>query len=95
MISVMYVCSVHYVFRYAMSVMWQLDAASLEVCKVWYGRTLIRSSYQLHYELAQSLLNGEDAEVPELSRLQVWHVFVVCLFVCSCDACVHNIVGVW
>ncbi|KAL2089025.1 hypothetical protein ACEWY4_015924 [Coilia grayii] len=54
--------------RYAMSVMWQLDAESLDVCKVWYGRTLIRSSYQLHYELAQSLLNGEPAEVPELSR---------------------------
>ena len=55
--------------RYAMSVMWQLDAQSLAVCKVWYGRTLIRSSYQLHYELAQSLLNGEQAEVPELDRL--------------------------
>lgn len=53
-----------------MSVMWQLDVESLAVCKVWYGRTLIRSSYQLHYELAQSLLNGEPAEVPELSRLE-------------------------
>ncbi|KAG5270310.1 hypothetical protein AALO_G00191220 [Alosa alosa] len=55
--------------RYAMSVMWQLDAESLSMCKVWYGRTLIRSSYQLHYELAQSLLNGKPAEVPELERL--------------------------
>ncbi|KAG9260850.1 DIS3-like exonuclease 1 isoform X1 [Astyanax mexicanus] len=56
--------------RYAMSVLWELDAESLEVCKVWYGRTLIRSSYQLHYELAQSLLNGEEAEVPELAQLE-------------------------
>nr|XP_061811145.1 DIS3-like exonuclease 1 [Nerophis lumbriciformis] len=55
--------------RYAMSVVWQLDARTLAVDKVWYGRTIIRSSYQLHYELAQALLNGEQAEVPELSLL--------------------------
>ncbi|KAF7648914.1 hypothetical protein LDENG_00150350 [Lucifuga dentata] len=54
--------------RYAMSVLWELDAHTLAVKKVWYGRTLIRSSYQLHYELAQALLNGEQAEVPELAR---------------------------
>lgn len=52
-----------------MSVLWELDAHSLAVNKVWYGRTLIRSSYQLHYELAQALLNGEQAEVPELAQL--------------------------
>lgn len=52
-----------------MSVMWELDAQTLAVNKVWYGRTLIRSSYQLHYELAQALLNGEQAEVPELAEL--------------------------
>ncbi|KAI7814071.1 DIS3-like exonuclease 1 [Triplophysa rosa] len=56
--------------RYALSVLWELDADSLDACKVWYGRTLIRSSYQLHYELAQSLLNGEEVEVPELSQLK-------------------------
>lgn len=56
-------------FRYAMSVLWELDEESLEVRAVWYGRTLIRSSYQLHYELAQALLNGEQAEVPELANL--------------------------
>ncbi|XP_068605162.1 DIS3-like exonuclease 1 [Brachionichthys hirsutus] len=55
--------------RYAMSVLWELDAHSLAVNKVWYGRTIIRSSYQLHYELAQALLNGEQAEVLELSNL--------------------------
>ncbi|KAA8579331.1 hypothetical protein FQN60_010671 [Etheostoma spectabile] len=55
--------------RYAMSVLWELDAQTLEVRNVWYGRTLIRSSYQLHYELAQALLNAEPAEVPELARL--------------------------
>lgn len=56
--------------RYAMSVMWELDARSLAVRDVWFGRTLIRSSYQLHYELAQALLTGEQAEVPELARLE-------------------------
>ncbi|XP_055756134.1 DIS3-like exonuclease 1 isoform X3 [Salvelinus fontinalis] len=55
--------------RYAMSVMWDLDAQTLAVNKVWYGRTLIQSSYQLYYELAQALLNGEEAEVPELAQL--------------------------
>lgn len=55
--------------RYAMSVLWELDARTLEVHSVWYGRTLIRSSYQLHYELAQALLNGEEADVPELAPL--------------------------
>lgn len=56
--------------RYAMSVLWELDAESLNLCTVWYGRTLIRSSYQLYYELAQSLLNGEQVEVPELAQLK-------------------------
>ncbi|XP_037390155.1 DIS3-like exonuclease 1 isoform X1 [Pygocentrus nattereri] len=56
--------------RYAMSVLWELDVETLALCNVWYGRTLIRSSYQLHYELAQSLLNGEEVEVPELSQLK-------------------------
>uniref|UniRef100_A0A3Q2CZW2 DIS3-like exonuclease 1 n=1 Tax=Cyprinodon variegatus TaxID=28743 RepID=A0A3Q2CZW2_CYPVA len=54
---------------YAMSVLWELDAQSLAYKDVWFGRTLIRSSYQLHYELAQALLNGEEAPVPELAQL--------------------------
>lgn len=52
-----------------MSVMWELDARTLAVNDVWFGRTLIRSSYQLQYELAQALLNGERAEVPELAKV--------------------------
>ncbi|KAF0022328.1 hypothetical protein F2P81_025434 [Scophthalmus maximus] len=55
--------------RYAMSVMWELDARTLAVSRVWYGRTVVRSSYQLHYELAQALLDGDEAAVPELVRL--------------------------
>lgn len=52
-----------------MSVIWRLDARTLAVGDVWFGRTIVRSSYQLHYELAQELLNGERAEVPELAQL--------------------------
>lgn len=55
--------------RYAMSVLWELDSESLEVLSVWFGRSVIRSSYQLHYELAQALLNGDEAQVPELDQL--------------------------
>uniref|UniRef100_A0A4W6CEB8 DIS3-like exonuclease 1 n=1 Tax=Lates calcarifer TaxID=8187 RepID=A0A4W6CEB8_LATCA len=55
--------------RYAMSVLWELDAHTLAVNKVWFGRTIIRSAYQLHYELAQAILNGEPTEVPELAQL--------------------------
>ena len=50
--------------------LWELDVRTLAVHRVWYGRTLIRSSYQLHYELAQALLNGEPAQVPELKQLE-------------------------
>ncbi|XP_028297903.1 DIS3-like exonuclease 1 [Gouania willdenowi] len=57
--------------RYAMSVLWELNAETLTVQSVWFGRTIIRSSYQLHYELAQALLNGESADVPELDGLTV------------------------
>lgn len=55
--------------RYAMSVIWELDANTLAVRDVWVGRTIIRSSFQLHYELAQALLNGEQVKVPELAEL--------------------------
>ncbi|CAJ1050140.1 DIS3-like exonuclease 1 [Xyrichtys novacula] len=55
--------------RYAMSVLWELDSQTLAVTRVWFGRTVIRSSYQLHYELAQALLNGEPVRVPELTAL--------------------------
>uniref|UniRef100_W5N8X4 DIS3-like exonuclease 1 n=1 Tax=Lepisosteus oculatus TaxID=7918 RepID=W5N8X4_LEPOC len=48
--------------RYAMSMLWELDGQTLAVRRVWLGRTVIRSSYQLHYELAQSLLDGGAAE---------------------------------
>ncbi|XP_067105156.1 DIS3-like exonuclease 1 isoform X1 [Osmerus mordax] len=56
--------------RYAVSVLWELDSHTLEVQSVWYGRSIIRSCYQLHYELAQSLLEGEGGQVPELAQIE-------------------------
>ncbi|KAI3434597.1 hypothetical protein D9Q98_002666 [Chlorella vulgaris] len=44
--------------RYAVSVVWTLDADSLEVLGTWFGRTLIRSRYQLEYSQAQAILEG-------------------------------------
>lgn len=54
-----------------MSVMWQLDSDSLAVRDVWFGRTIIRSSYQLHYQQAQALLLDEGpVHVAELAPLE-------------------------
>ncbi|XP_053128175.1 DIS3-like exonuclease 1 isoform X2 [Hemicordylus capensis] len=58
--------------RYAVSVLWELHKTSYEIKKVWYSRTIIRSSYKLFYEAAQALLDGDPAaagEIPELKEL--------------------------
>ena len=39
--------------RYAVSVIWEIHPTTYKVRKVWYGRTLIKSSYKLCYEDAQ------------------------------------------
>ncbi|XP_062570855.1 DIS3-like exonuclease 1 [Saccostrea cucullata] len=59
--------------RYAMSVMWELDK-NFEVVDVWYGKTIIRSSYKLFYEMAQAINDGIATSeivknVPELQNL--------------------------
>ncbi|KAK4472849.1 hypothetical protein MN116_004062 [Schistosoma mekongi] len=49
--------------RYAVSVFWEIDAVSFDIINIWYGRTVIRSSYKLSYELAQhiyDLVTSED-----------------------------------
>eukprot|EP00887_Chlorella_sp_A99_P003744 scaffold7.g3744.t1 len=50
--------------RYAVSVLWTLDAEMLEVQSAWFGRTLIRSRYQLEYSQAQGILDGTAAPPP-------------------------------
>ncbi|KAM8972773.1 DIS3-like exonuclease 1 [Pelodytes ibericus] len=60
--------------RYAVSVIWELDSRTYEIRRVWYGRTIIRSSYKLSYEVAQQLLDGDleplstDPELQHLSK---------------------------
>uniref|UniRef100_A0A5K3F2M3 DIS3-like exonuclease 1 n=1 Tax=Mesocestoides corti TaxID=53468 RepID=A0A5K3F2M3_MESCO len=46
--------------RYAVSVIWELDPDNLEVLDVWYGRTVIRSSYKMTYEAAQTIADVKD-----------------------------------
>ncbi|KAM3926404.1 DIS3-like exonuclease 1 [Leptodactylus fuscus] len=58
--------------RYAVSVMWELDSTTYEIRRVWYGRTIICSSYKLSYEVAQQLLDGDLEPLstePELKPL--------------------------
>ncbi|EGD74365.1 hypothetical protein PTSG_06376 [Salpingoeca rosetta] len=59
--------------RYAMSVFWELDSER-NVVSTWFGRTVIRSSYQLHYELAQAIFDGlpdQNAieQLPKLAKM--------------------------
>ncbi|CAG9461938.1 unnamed protein product [Pedinophyceae sp. YPF-701] len=49
--------------RLAVSVIWTLDE-DFEPVDVWYGRTVIRSKYKLHYQQAQDILDGSDAPTP-------------------------------
>nr|XP_016853552.1 PREDICTED: LOW QUALITY PROTEIN: DIS3-like exonuclease 1 [Anolis carolinensis] len=58
--------------RYAVSVLWELDGASCDIKRVCYKRSIIRSSFQLSYEAAQALLDGDRSvaeSFPELAGL--------------------------
>ncbi|KAJ2857036.1 hypothetical protein GGI22_003626, partial [Coemansia erecta] len=44
--------------RFAVSVIWTLDKG-YNVESVWFGRTVIRSACEMHYEQAQDLLDGK------------------------------------
>jgi DIS3-like exonuclease 1 len=59
--------------RFAMSVLWGLRPDGT-VLHQWFGRTIIRSAYKLHYELAQELADGLSAgaarrQLPSLAGL--------------------------
>ncbi|XP_072888829.1 DIS3-like exonuclease 1 isoform X1 [Hemitrygon akajei] len=59
--------------RYAVSVLWELDKNNYEVLKVWFGRTIIKSTYKMFYEAAQALLDGDlnvVDDIPELEGLE-------------------------
>ncbi|VDP42773.1 unnamed protein product [Schistosoma margrebowiei] len=48
--------------RYAVSVLWEIDMDSFDISNIWYGRTVIHSSYKLTYELAQRIYDSVTAE---------------------------------
>jgi DIS3-like exonuclease 1 len=61
--------------RYAVSCIWELHPRTFAVKEVWYGRTVIKSSYKLCYEHAQDIINGKTAlemkeVVSELAGMQ-------------------------
>jgi len=47
--------------RYAVSCIWEIHPKTYRVKQVWYGRTVIKSSYKLCYEHAQDIINGKSA----------------------------------
>lgn len=55
------ICSLrHKVDRYAVSVIWTMDAKTCKVLDTWFGRSIIRSSCEMEYEQAQQLLDGKQ-----------------------------------
>ncbi|CAL8089073.1 unnamed protein product [Calicophoron daubneyi] len=48
--------------RYAVSVIWEIDMDTFDVLDTWFGRTIIRSSYKMSYEVAQRLYNPDPSE---------------------------------
>ena len=48
--------------RLAMSVVWKMDAETYEVKDVWFGPTIIHSSHELHYQLAQDIIDGVSTQ---------------------------------
>lgn len=67
-------CSLHEnVDRLAVSVLWELDDKTLQICNegrpTWFGRTVIRSCSSMTYEQAHRLLQGATADkMPENTR---------------------------
>eukprot|EP01132_Coremiostelium_polycephalum_P001303 gene1303-1645_t len=54
------VCSLRGGFdRCAMSVIWKFDSKTNEIIDVWFGRTVIHSCAELHYQLAQDIIDGK------------------------------------
>lgn len=47
--------------RYAMSCIWTFDKDA-NIIDTWFGRTLINSKYEFHYQQAQDILDDSDAQ---------------------------------
>eukprot|EP00124_Ichthyophonus_hoferi_P004414 Ihof_evm1s482 gene=Ihof_evmTU1s482 len=56
--------------RFAFSILWELDD-SANVIKRWFGKTVIRSSHELHYEYAQALFDGDQPDEDLISQNRI------------------------
>lgn len=66
-------CSLHEnVDRLAVSVLWEVDGKSLQICNdgkpTWFGRSVIRSCSSMTYEQAHRLLQGASADKQRENR---------------------------
>eukprot|EP01127_Copromyxa_protea_P024073 TRINITY_DN9317_c0_g1_i1.p1 TRINITY_DN9317_c0_g1~~TRINITY_DN9317_c0_g1_i1.p1 ORF type:complete len:1117 (-),score=227.07 TRINITY_DN9317_c0_g1_i1:39-3254(-) len=52
--------------RHAVSVIWEINPRLGTVLDTWYGRTLIKSCYELNYDQAQRIIDGSDEEKKKL-----------------------------
>jgi DIS3-like exonuclease 1 len=61
-------CSLHQgEDRYAVSAIWEFDKHD-NVVSSWFGRTLIKSKYALHYDQAQAII--DDVKLPPVEPIQ-------------------------
>ncbi|GAM29330.1 hypothetical protein SAMD00019534_125060 [Acytostelium subglobosum LB1] len=57
------VCSLRGGFpRCAMSVIWTFDLSTMTITDTWFGRTIIHSCAEMHYQLAQDIIDGKVVE---------------------------------
>ena len=72
--------------RLAVSVLWTLDEASLEVLDTWMGRTIISSRHQLSYQQASDIEESREQDIRCLLRFFLvcnnnqYYISTVCLF---------------
>ena len=48
--------------RLALSVVFKMNRTNCEPFDIWYGRTVIRSCYKMHYELAGDIIQSSDKD---------------------------------
>lgn len=77
----------HSNIRYAMSVIWELDK-NFEVVDVWYGKTIIRSSYKLFYEVHN--LDKSERESSLKFKVPIIVSISVCYIHMMYPVCIHR-----
>eukprot|EP01104_Vermistella_antarctica_P002218 TRINITY_DN1239_c0_g1_i1.p1 TRINITY_DN1239_c0_g1~~TRINITY_DN1239_c0_g1_i1.p1 ORF type:complete len:1420 (+),score=301.75 TRINITY_DN1239_c0_g1_i1:275-4534(+) len=55
--------------RLAVSVLWKMDETTMEVLDEWYGRTVIRSRYEMNYAMAEAIVMDGGSHATSSSLL--------------------------